>query len=491
MARKIIVQLVIVIVLASSVVPIQPVLASPAASAPDCRFGITVANWAFMKNYVPNESVARYDLPLVGVGYYLDWSFNRNASVPGYINFTHVLNVRDDLFAPTLASLPSLVTTYPGAIWIIGNEPDSPVDQDNTTAETYADRFYAYATYIKAHDANARVSFGTITMATKTRMRFMDYAWAQLVKDAGSEAAASNLIDIWTPHGFILNEQEGSWGAGIPPAISTAVHNEYVSLQEPIGGSDIYSFAKFTERIIRYRTWLKAHNQQNKPMWLTEFGNLLPPYNSPGGNSATAPDPITPNFIKQTFDWMYSYKDATIGNPNDGNRLTQKWFWYSLNDLVTHFGGTLIDPVTRVVTASGIAFETYDPPFDASVTIPAPALGPISLKIYPVSRNANNHNLVDYTLVARVRNNTISDFRSDATVKVYEGTTLIGTASGKVERCGGDGLFTFHYPGILPGSQHTLTVVVTATGGTGGQQDYPESTAFTVPIESFVPVVKK
>jgi hypothetical protein len=63
--------------------------------------------------------------------------------------------------------------------------------------------------------------------------------------------------------------------------------------------------------------------------------------------------------------------DPAIGLPSDGNRLVQRWFWYSLNEHRYNFGGTLYDPDnSKARTAVGTAWINYvDPPIFGDVPI--------------------------------------------------------------------------------------------------------------------------
>nr|MBI2904308.1 hypothetical protein [Chloroflexota bacterium] len=45
--------------------------------------------------------------------------------------------------------------------------------------------------------------------------------------------------------------------------------------------------------------------------------------------------------------------------PYDGGKLVQRWFWYSLNDDLWRFGGSLYDPATKQSTVVGDAFAAY------------------------------------------------------------------------------------------------------------------------------------
>jgi hypothetical protein len=69
--------------------------------------------------------------------------------------------------------------------------------------------------------------------------------------------------------------------------------------------------------------------------------------------------------MRGTFDYLSTATDGEIGYPADGNRLVQRWAWYSLND--KRFEGYttfshLFDPYTNEITPLGLDFEAYAAP---------------------------------------------------------------------------------------------------------------------------------
>jgi hypothetical protein len=120
------------------------------------------------------------------------------------------------------------------------------------------------------------------------------------------------------------------------------------------------------------RQFLWNIGQEAKPLWITEYGSLMPPIDPPGGpNLQNVSDTETARFMTESFDFLLGATDPTTGCPSDGNRLAQRWFWYSLNDHRYTFGGTLYDPDnSKARTAVGTAWINYvDPPIFQDVGI--------------------------------------------------------------------------------------------------------------------------
>jgi hypothetical protein len=363
-----------------------------------CRFGITSALGA-----------NGYDIQSLGVGSYLDWGAVTNPTLPEGVEYIRVLRLRSDVYSSTLANLAAWVAANPGGVWVVGNEPDTTYDfQDGIEAEVYADRYYELAKIIRRLDPAAKIGFGTIVQPTPIRIRYLQLAWNHLVADAGSTASASSLIDIWTIHSFILNEQCGYWGTGIPPGFSC-----YDPDREVITDlTDTYSIDIFQERIIAFRAWMSSIGERNKPLWITEYGSLLPPVDPIGGpDYVNVSDADTSAFMLDTFNFMLSAADEQTGLPEDGNQLVQRWSWYSLNDHRYRFGGSLYNPDYPdypeygdfFLTPVGQAFIDYQ-----DTHLQEPDLYPMSLSISPLSYN-EDRTLVNYRLDILVDNNQFED----------------------------------------------------------------------------------
>jgi hypothetical protein len=443
----------------STILPVKSQPGMVTTSQVSCHFGITVP-----------KGTAGYDLSVLGVDSYLDWGTNRNSAIPAHIEHIKVLQVGDATYGIWAARLPGLLSTYPGSVWIIGNEPDAVyANQDIITAEVYADRYFDLATIIrnnKDKDPNAKIGFGTIIQPTPLRLRYLNRAWDRLVTRAGSEVDAKKLIDIYTIHAFILNEDDdpkNNWGAGIPKGFEFD-HADAIKITEI---ADTHSSSIFQTRTIAFRQWMFDKGEKEKPLWITEYGSLLPPYNAPGNHYATVSDELTRDFMLSTFDFIINAADPVKGYSPDGNRLVQKSFWYSLNEDRTSYGGGLFDLNTKLRTIVGDAFVQY-----------APAMAPVSPDLYPSSirvqprHYSNQGATVDYGIEVRIGNNVVSDWMTQAVVTIYDGEnpTPIGAVNTSTSR----------WPNIIPGVAHNLRVVVAPPTGVDDMEPSNNSGIFAI-----------
>lgn len=323
--------------------------AAPAAPGliPNCRFGVTVT-----------RSLDKVDLAGLGVGAYLDWQQSTATTISG-VDFVHVVRLRgadhqfvyDDPGSEGSArfeqALRAAVAGARGGAWLVGNEPDTTFEnQDALTPDQYARAYRAVYRVIKSEDASAQVGIGTIVQPTPLRLQWL----AAMLASYQSRYRTLPPSDFWSIHSFILREKAGDWGTGIPTGL-TAGAGELYSLDQT-NSVDIFS-----ARLVAFRQWLADHGQRSKPLWVTEYGSLLP-HDGRTGLVTQTPEQAR-DYMIGTFRFLSSAVDARTGYPQDGNRLVQRWFWYSLDDAPWHFGGSLYDPATGARTVIGDAFAAY------------------------------------------------------------------------------------------------------------------------------------
>ena len=459
-----------------------------------CRFGIGAP-----------KGVSGYDLATLGVGSYLDWSAVRGPQVPQGIRYFHVLRVSDRSYDQTLIKLPGLLQQYPGAVWIIGNEPDSEVAfQDNISPATYAARYYQLASLIGNDDQAVRV-FGTVIQPTPIRQRYLWETLNKLDELTGSPEKTRALIDVVSIHNFILNEepiyQDGiavNWGAGLPRGYVAGDWPEPDVIQ--IGGendetSKTHDPDTFARRIEEFRAWMVENDLNDKPLWVTEYGSLFP---SVGNVYLTVSESDTADFLKQTMDFLLSARDETTGYAADDYRLVQHFVWYSLNEDRWRFGGSLYDPDNQTLTMVGERYINYDPPLSSGL-VPKPAdltIIPGSLTIAPIGQGSAP-GLVNFRVTLRAANLTASEFRTQARAKLMINGVTVAEPNLTLPRCGGQGVLQFTFNDQLPGNQLNLAAEVTLTGSSWPDTNLDNNNhtfaSVTLPpmFQNFLPLLNK
>jgi hypothetical protein len=249
---------------------------------------------------------------MLGSGWYLDWSMQSEmpANSPEH---WQMVRVHEDCISPSLQAIQSTASSYPGRVWIIGNEPDV-IWQDNVTASSYAVFYHELYQLIKSSDPTAQIAVGGISQATPLRLQYLDQVLQAYRELYGQPLQA----DWWTVHGYVLREEQNSWGVEIPPGMD-------VTQGELYEVSDHGRLDLFESHLVAFRQWMKDNGYQETPLALTEFGILMP--TSYGFSYETIAD-----YLEQTFAWLNEVEDSFIGYPGDSYHLVQKWAWFSISD---------------------------------------------------------------------------------------------------------------------------------------------------------------
>ncbi len=214
----------------------------------------------------------------------------------------------------TAEEIGQVARAYPGQTWLVGNEPDVE-SQDWATPVEYATAYHEAYHAIKTADPSAQVAAGGLSQITPLRLRYLDAVW-----DAYAEMYGATMpVDIWTMHAFVLREEAGEWGVGVPPGLDPTITTGL--LWEVEDHDDLAEVARQVERM---RRWMAEHGQQEKPLWVTEYGILLP------AEMGFTTDVVI-DFMLASFDLFESLRDSDLGYAADDDRLVQRWMWFSTN----------------------------------------------------------------------------------------------------------------------------------------------------------------
>lgn len=284
---------------------------------------------------VAGGSLANYDIAPLRLGWYLNWGISPS---PGGLMYGQMVRMYNGALRQDLGTITAVAEANPGALWLIGNEPDVRW-QDSTTPGAYAAVYHQVHTAIKAVDPTAVIAIGGISQPTPLRMRYLDAVLASYRQQFGTEMP----IDAWNIHNFILREERGSWGVDIPPGMAD---NQGILYEiEDSGNLD-----HFRQQIVAFRRWMADRGYQNYPLIVSEYGIPMPvDYGFPADRVG--------RFLTGTFDYFLSAADPALGYPADNYRLVQLWCWYSLSD--ANYNGHLFDPATGGMTAVGAAWAAY------------------------------------------------------------------------------------------------------------------------------------
>lgn len=248
----------------------------------------------------------------LGTGWYVDWDVQPISSRQAPAHW-QMIRLKPGCIYPSNAYIRWVARRYPGNVWIIGNEPDVAL-QDDLTPEEYAQDYHELYRLIKQADHSALVAVAGVAQATPLRLEYLDRVLQYYQKTYNSPLP----VDWWTLHGYVLPEQRGSWGVGIPPGLTE--DSGMVYSVEDHGRLDL-----FKQQILAFRTWMAANGYSDTPLALTEFGILIPDsfgYSQYGISK----------YLTATVTWLNTAQDEKIGDAADEGHLVQKWAWFSLSD---------------------------------------------------------------------------------------------------------------------------------------------------------------
>ena len=299
------------------------------------------------------SNINDYDVGLLHAGWYVNWGASSQAPHPAGLEYVQIIRLSDDGYSPDQATLTQIAQDNPGLLWLIGNEPDTCYGQDCVLPDRYAELYHELYYLLKELDHTCQVAIGGVVQATPLRLQYLDIIWDTYLNLYGERMP----VDVWNVHNFILREKRDppdNWGCGIPPGI----HVSEGEVRE-IGDHD--RMYLFEQQINSFREWMRDKGERDKPLIVSEYGILFPQEH--GYDYTRVQD-----FMLNSFDFFLTATDTDIGYPTDGNRLVQRWAWYSLEDDSFDCSdwnppcttwSNLFDPGTKEIESLGYDFRIY------------------------------------------------------------------------------------------------------------------------------------
>lgn len=287
----------------------------------------------------PMRDVERYDVAQLGAGWHISCQRGENPVPDAGMECAQLVGVTGGVSQSDIASLQEIAAGNPGRLWLVGNEPDV-IWQVNATPEQYAHLYHDVYEAIKTADPTSQVAIGGISQVTPLRLRYLEEAMAAYANAYGQPMP----VDVWNIHLAILREERGTWGVDIPPGMP----DDTGILYEIEDNGDIEILKS---QVMAFRRWMADQGLRDRPLIVTEFSILMPPeYGFPLERVRA--------FMIAAFEFLMTATDGDVGYPPDGNRLVQRWAWYSVADSA-YSTGNLFDPDTGQITALGETFAAY------------------------------------------------------------------------------------------------------------------------------------
>ncbi|MCB0116276.1 MAG: glycosyl hydrolase [Caldilineaceae bacterium] len=262
---------------------------------------------------VPMGDPYFYRWPDPRPGWYLNWRADPVAADAERLGleFTPMVRMSNNTLRPSIDEIHRLATQHRGQTWLIGNEPDVRW-QDDASPEEYACYYHFAYQAIKSADPTAQVAIGGVSQVTPLRLAYLDRVLASYQGQFDSDMP----VDIWNMHAFVLREEAGAWGVGLPPGFD----DDSMGVRWEIDDHDKLILVENQVRLMR--SWMAARGQRDKPLIISEYGILMP--------AEFGFDPFrTIQFMIGSFDLFQRLRDDELGYPADDNRLVQRWVWFS------------------------------------------------------------------------------------------------------------------------------------------------------------------
>ena len=302
-----------------------------------------------------NNPLTNFDVAALNAGWYSDWGTQLDPAHPDDLTFGQLIRFKAGSdphdpaqvsVSPSKATIAQMVAAHPGALWMLGNEPDSVYQGQPIYPDVYAHVYHEYYTYIKGLDPTALIANGGIVQPTPCRLMYMDIVW-----DTYQQAYGEPMpVDVWNIHAFILREVYSSWGASTPPGVPTSCAMDYRIYE----GDDIDIFR---DNLVAFRQWMKYRGQQDRPLIISEYGILWPDWLK-DEHQVGWPAARVSHFMTQTFDLFLYESFPEVGHPEDDYRLVQAWAWYSLSD-DSQYNGYLFHSGSKLISGMGVAYADY------------------------------------------------------------------------------------------------------------------------------------
>jgi hypothetical protein len=416
---------------------------------PNCRFGVAASG----------EQLGEFDIVAnLNAGWYMDFWARETPVGPPEAEYAQMIHLGQDrggsddcgppysyTVSPTLTALGlgARVDANPGALWLVGNEPDR-IYQNDICPQQYAEAYHDVYYFIKERDPTAQVAMAGLVEVTPGRLQYLDIVWDTYRERYGTDMP----VDVWTMHIYVLSEtNDGDAhialgtdpGIAIPFSFDCPDANSYCHAEHD-------DMDLFVGQVVAMREWMWRHGQQDHPLLITEFG-LLKPYNYYGLCAAeTCPPPDgqgcfcdennetfhpvrVADFMEATFDYLLTVTDARLGNPHDNYRLVQQWLWYSLATdplAAGHASNVAVPDDGYALTAVGQRWQDYVSAIPPEVNLMVQEVPPV------VVQAPGGTDPVTVTLSALVLNNGNTAADGTVTLTFYSDealTTPIGSAT--------------------------------------------------------------
>ncbi|MCL5090448.1 MAG: glycosyl hydrolase [Patescibacteria group bacterium] len=347
----------------------KPVLgASIYENYPQLRFGASFNSQLTLSNGQKVQAQDYLPWKNLGVTWYMDWSYTGGAR--DGLDYVALVGAYSSgaYTAAKCNTLKQTITAHPEryqpehVVFAVGNEIMYQPQSCPFTPETYPAQYKAWYDCVKSINPNYRVSPGAIVGTKEYFKQFgkrNEELYRQMLTNYRNKYGINMPIDVFVTHTYLL------------------------------GWTNEADVNFFKEEVKAQRKLMKDFGWQDKEMWISEYTVLSPS------------DEVTmKRFMEGTINYIMSNEqiNTNLGNPNDGNRMVQRFAWFILTDVVSGYRHTLLaDLDTAAITPLGSKYQSLVQKYGLGLPTPSSTSSCSCPSGIPskLSGNANCDSVVD------------------------------------------------------------------------------------------------
>ncbi len=251
-------------------------------------------------------------------GWFHNWTYTKDycgmgsfpVEIPESIDYYGLVGGASPSTTSCPNNLKQKIASYKdGDIIWVGNEIGYDDKRDPTT---YATQYKSWYDCIKSVNPNIKVAPGA--NPGYPRFTYRDYTvsdW-EINTDPSGRWSPTKLINYIEYISYAMNDYVSIYGEQMP------IDAFVIHLYPCNHNGDCHNMSFVEEELRNFRTFMKSVGGSTKPLIIDEMATL--------DNSEF--DDEQKSSMSNLYNLLLNLKDADIGNPNDNNRLVQRWAWF-------------------------------------------------------------------------------------------------------------------------------------------------------------------
>ena len=300
----------------------------------------------------------------LGVSWYLNWGYTPDNSSSLIEYLPMVLHTQGEDFASYDAfksAIMAVKTNRPEAYgncttWLIGNEVGLSVTGGGEIypPEKYAEYFKKYADWISQLGTELGVTYKLAAGSVITRPDIELHVESRTIPEDVRPKKTKINGSLYMEKALKIYKIK--YNTKMP--VDVFQLHPYM-----FDGKIDFKINMFKQSVTSFRTMLQKQGYKDKEVWITEWGNLVDDPNKK--NDTTFADSI--KIMNEGIPWLTRVNSGTDGMPADGNKLIQRWGWFTFkylkdtpndpNYLWQHKYTYMFDPTTQQLNNLGLNYK--------------------------------------------------------------------------------------------------------------------------------------